>query len=60
MVGPTKVLGLSKSLMKDLGLLYAYLFPCHIGTNIREDVLGNNKLPSIVEHNTSSFLEDMC
>jgi hypothetical protein len=56
MVGTAKVPSLLKSLMKDL-VLYAYLFPCKIKTNIREDVLGNNKLPSIIEHNTSSFPE---
>jgi hypothetical protein len=58
MVGLTKVPGLSKNLMKDLILLYAYLFPCKIRTNIREDVLGNNELPSTVEHKTSSFRKD--
>jgi len=56
MVRTAKVPSLSKSLMKDL-VLYAYLFPCKIKTNIRENVLGNNKLPSIIKHNTSSFPE---
>ncbi len=45
--------------MKDLVFLYACLFPCKIGTNIKEDVLDNNELPSLVEHNTSSFPENM-
>jgi len=41
--------------------LYAYLFPCkNIKINIQEDVLGNNALPSLVEHTTSSFPKDKC
>ncbi len=39
--------------------LYAYLFPCkNIKINIQEDVLGNNALPLLVEHTTSSFPEN--
>lgn len=58
MVKLAKVPGLSKRLMTNLVILYAYLFPCKIGTNIKEDVFGNNELPSLEEHNTSSFPKD--
>jgi hypothetical protein len=45
--------------MKDPMFLYAYLFPCkNIKINIQEDVLGNNALPLLVEHTTSSFPEN--
>lgn len=44
--------------MKDPILLYAYLFPCKIETNINEDVFNNKDLPLLVEHKTSSFPED--
>jgi len=37
MVRLAKVPGLSKRLMTNLVILYAYLFPCKIGTNIKED-----------------------
>ncbi len=60
MVEPAEVPRSSKSLVKDLVLFYAYLFPCKIKKYIKEDVLDNKDLPLFVEHKTSSFLEDRC
>ncbi len=60
MAGPIKIPRSSKSLMKDLVFLYAYLFPCKIITNIKEDVINNKDFPSLVEHKTSFFPKDRC
>lgn len=58
MVKATKVTCSSKGPMEELVIFYAYLFPCKIGTNIQE-ILGKRKLPTLIPHLISSFLEDM-
>ncbi len=39
-------------------LMFAYLFPCKIGTNVCVEILGNKKLLVLVECLDSSFQED--
>ncbi len=48
----------SKSIMKDQILFYAYSFPCKIGTNMKEAILGNKDFPLPMPHKTSSFPAD--
>jgi hypothetical protein len=58
MARSTKVLG---SLMTLLGipmLMFTYLFPCKIGTNVCAKILGNKKLPTLMECPNSSFSKD--
>jgi hypothetical protein len=44
-----KVLGSLKTLPSIHVLMFAYLFPCKIGTNVCPEILGNKKLPTLVE-----------
>jgi hypothetical protein len=39
-------------------LMFVYLFPCKIGTNVCLGILGNNKLLTLVESSISLFTED--
>jgi hypothetical protein len=39
-------------------IMFAYLCPCKIGTNVCVEILGNKKFPVPVQCPKSSFLED--
>jgi hypothetical protein len=45
----------STTLMSVLVLMFTYLFPCKIGTNVCAKILGNKKLLALVECLDSSF-----
>jgi hypothetical protein len=55
---PTKVPGSSTTLMSVHVFMFAYLFPCKIGTNVCVEILGNKKLPALVECPSFYFLEN--
>jgi hypothetical protein len=58
MARQVEVLGLSMTLLNVLVLMFAYLFPCKIGTNVCVEILGNKKLLALVKCPNSSFPED--
>jgi hypothetical protein len=58
MVRPTNVSSSLTTLLDILVLMFAYLFPCKIKTNVCVKILGNKKLPTIVECLDSFFSED--
>jgi hypothetical protein len=58
MVRPTNVSSSLTTLLDILILMFAYLFPCKIRTNVCVKILGNKKLQAIVECLNSFFLED--
>ncbi len=53
-----KVPGSSTTLQSVPMLMFAYLFPCKIGTIVCVEILGNKKLSALMECPYSSFLED--
>jgi hypothetical protein len=53
-----EVPGSSTTLLSVPMLMFVYLFPCKIGTNVCAKILGNNKLLALMECLKFSFLED--
>jgi hypothetical protein len=53
-----KVLGSLMTLPNIPMFMFAYLFPCKIGTNVCAKILGNKKMLALVECLDSSLLED--
>jgi hypothetical protein len=58
MARPIEVLGLSTTLSSIHMLMFTYLFPCKIGTNVCVKILGNKKLSTLMECLDFSFLDD--
>jgi len=58
MARPTKVPNLLTTLLSIPMLMSVYLFPCKIGTNLCVKILGNKKLPTLVDSPHSSFPKD--
>jgi hypothetical protein len=58
MVVLVEVLGSSKTLLNIHVLMFAYLLPCKIGTNVCAEILGNKKLLALMECPKFSFLEN--
>jgi hypothetical protein len=46
------------TLLNNHVLMYAYLFPCKIGTNVGMDILASKKLPALIERPIFVFPED--
>jgi len=53
-----EVLGSLTTLLSVPMLMFTYLFPCKIATNMCAKILGNKKLSALVEYLDSSFSED--
>jgi hypothetical protein len=53
-----KVLDSLTTLLNVPMLMFVYLFPYKIGTNVCAKILGNKKLLALVEWPNSSFPED--
>jgi hypothetical protein len=60
MAGPTKVPSSSTTLLSNLVLMFAYLFPCKMGTNVCVEIWGNKNFFALVECLDSSFSKDRC
>jgi hypothetical protein len=58
MARPTEVPGLSTTLLNIIVLIFSYLFPYKMGTNVCVKIWGNKKLLALMECPNSSFLED--
>jgi hypothetical protein len=58
MARPTEVLGVLTTLLNIPMLMFAYLFPCKIGTNVCVKILGNKKLSALVKCPYFSFPND--
>jgi hypothetical protein len=48
----------SMSLLNNFVLMYVYLFPCKIGTNVVIDILASKKLSTLIKSPIFVFLED--
>jgi hypothetical protein len=46
------------TLLNNLVLMYTYLFPCKIGTNVGIDILASKKLSALIECPISMFPKD--
>ncbi len=49
MARPVEVLGSLMTILSVPMLMFAYFFPCKIGTNVCAEILGNKKLLALVE-----------